>query len=192
MPWIRGFEWDEENLSHIAKHGATPEEVEEALTGAPVVFRGRDGRYLAHGQTERGRLLFVVYVSRPRSVFSAVSRFWEPDERFNRERRFLRRTSVAVRKWWRVSGLAGLLAFETGRNPPLDQLFARHALAARDGSYCRELVRGEPDSHRIARRHFIGGLGPSAPLRLRAFADVLAKRGQDPDRYFLEVGKVGR
>src|SRR5712691_5852113 len=93
---------------------------------------------------------------------------------------------------WRVSGLAGLLAFETGRNPPLDQLFARHALAARDGSYCRELVRGEPDSHRIPRRHFIGGLGPSAPLRLRAFADVLAKRGQDPDRYFLEVGEVGR
>jgi uncharacterized DUF497 family protein len=46
---IKDFLWDEENESHIAKHGVTPEEVEEALTDVPIVFRGRDGLYLAHG-----------------------------------------------------------------------------------------------------------------------------------------------
>ena len=73
MPWIRGFEWDEENVSHIGKHGVIPEEVEEALTGAAIVFRGRDGRYLAHGQTESGRLLFVVYVTRPRGRIRVIT-----------------------------------------------------------------------------------------------------------------------
>ena len=66
MPWIRGFEWDEENVSHLARHGVTPDEAEEALTGAPIVFRGRDRRYLGHGRAESGRLLFVVYITRPR------------------------------------------------------------------------------------------------------------------------------
>lgn len=64
MPWIKGFVWDEENVSHIAAHGVTPEEVEEALTNVPVVYRGADGRYLAHGQAESGRLLFAVYAKR--------------------------------------------------------------------------------------------------------------------------------
>ena len=66
MPWIAGFIWDKENLSHIARHHVAPEEVEEALAAAPVVLRGPGERYLGHGRTESGRLPFVVYARRPR------------------------------------------------------------------------------------------------------------------------------
>jgi uncharacterized DUF497 family protein len=65
-PWIRGFTWDDENLAHIAHHGVSPDEVEEALVEEPLVLRGPDDRYLAYGRTEHGRWVFVVYVTRPR------------------------------------------------------------------------------------------------------------------------------
>ena len=65
MPWIRGFVWDEENVAHVSRHQVSPEEVEEALAGDPVVLRGTDSRFLAYGRTESGRHLFTVYVSRP-------------------------------------------------------------------------------------------------------------------------------
>lgn len=66
MSWIRGFAWDEDNLEHIAWHQVTAEEVEEALTGDPLVLRGAEGRYLAYGKTASGRHLFAVYVPRGR------------------------------------------------------------------------------------------------------------------------------
>lgn len=64
MARIRGFLWDDDNVAHIARHGVDPEDVEDALTGNPLVFRGPDGRYLAYGKTTTGRLLFVVYAPR--------------------------------------------------------------------------------------------------------------------------------
>lgn len=66
MPWIRGFVWDDENVAHIARHAVSPDEVEEAFAGEPLVLRGPDDRYLAYGRTEADRWLFVVYVARPR------------------------------------------------------------------------------------------------------------------------------
>ena len=89
MPWIKGFVWDEGNVSHIAKHGVTPDEVEEALSDAPVVFRGRDGRYLAHGRTEGGRLLFVVYATTSRGKIRAIT---ARDMRDSEKRLWRRRT----------------------------------------------------------------------------------------------------
>jgi uncharacterized DUF497 family protein len=64
---IEGFVWDDEddpsgNVVHIAQHGVSPEEVEEALLADPFVLRGRDGRYLAYGRTADGRLLFIAFV----------------------------------------------------------------------------------------------------------------------------------
>ncbi|MBI2202992.1 MAG: BrnT family toxin [Candidatus Rokubacteria bacterium] len=89
MPWIKGFVWDEENVSHIAKHDVTPGEVEEALTDVPVVFRGPDGRYLAHGQTGGGRLLFVVYATRPGGRIRVITArdMTESEKRLWRRRR---------------------------------------------------------------------------------------------------------
>jgi len=66
MPWIRGFVWDDENVAHIARHAVSPDEVEAALVGDPVVSRGPDHRYLAYGRTESDRWVFAVYVTRPR------------------------------------------------------------------------------------------------------------------------------
>ena len=53
-------------MAHIARHAVSPEEIEEALTGAPLVLRGPDDRYLAYGRTENDRWVFAVYVTRPR------------------------------------------------------------------------------------------------------------------------------
>ncbi len=57
---ITRFRWDYENEEHIAEHGVSPEEVEQACRVAPKVRRGRCGRYLVLGRTEEGRHLLVV------------------------------------------------------------------------------------------------------------------------------------
>ncbi len=57
---IQDFEWDDENVEHIARHDVNPEEVEEACYLKPYVLRGRQGRYLVYSQTEEGRYLLVV------------------------------------------------------------------------------------------------------------------------------------
>jgi len=66
---IERISWDQETVDHISKHSVTPEEVEQVLFNdldAPVIMRGREGRYLAYGRTNGGRLLFIVWVSRYR------------------------------------------------------------------------------------------------------------------------------
>lgn len=57
---ITSFEWDENNINHIAEHGVNPEEVEEACFNNPLVLRGRWKRYYVLGQTDSGRYLMVV------------------------------------------------------------------------------------------------------------------------------------
>ena len=59
---VRSIVWDEENVEHIGSHRIEPDEVEEVLTGDPMIRRGRDGRYLVYGPTESGRFLFVVCI----------------------------------------------------------------------------------------------------------------------------------
>ncbi len=89
MPWIRGFVWDDENVAHIARHAVSPDEVEEALVGDPVVIRGGDDRYLAYGRTENDRWLFVVYVTRPRGRVRVLTarNMTEGEKRLDRRKR---------------------------------------------------------------------------------------------------------
>jgi hypothetical protein len=68
---VSGFEWDDANILHIARHDFTPEEVEEVLAGGHKVRRGRQNRYLALGQTFDGRLAFVVFERKPSLDFHA-------------------------------------------------------------------------------------------------------------------------
>jgi len=66
---IERISWDQETVDHIFKHSVTPEQVEQVLFNdldAPVIMRGREGRYLAYGRTNGGRLLFIEWVSRYR------------------------------------------------------------------------------------------------------------------------------
>ena len=63
---IREIAWSESDVAHIARHGVTPEEVEEVLSANPVWRRGRihpatrRESLIALGQTDAGRHLFIV------------------------------------------------------------------------------------------------------------------------------------
>lgn len=60
--YIREFDWDERNVGHIARHGVSVSEVEEAiLFSRPLYRRGKEGRYVTYAATEEGRYLFVVF-----------------------------------------------------------------------------------------------------------------------------------
>ena len=65
--------WSDADIEHIARHGVSPDEVEEVVALRPVWRRGRrhpvTGRksLYALGQTEAGRFLFVVLSPRGRS-----------------------------------------------------------------------------------------------------------------------------
>jgi len=68
---IEKISWDEETIDHISKHSVSPEEVEEVLFNeidSPLIMRGKEGRYLAYGKTNGGRLLLVVWASRYRKT----------------------------------------------------------------------------------------------------------------------------
>jgi len=58
------FDWDEENLRHIARHGVTSNEAEEALMNNPTdgIEEDHDGeiRFNQIGVTEEQRCLVVI------------------------------------------------------------------------------------------------------------------------------------
>ena len=66
---IDAFFWPEERIEHIARHGVTPEEVEEVCFGKCLVQRakseGENPVYYVLGQTEAGRTLFCVVIRFP-------------------------------------------------------------------------------------------------------------------------------
>ena len=49
-----GFDWDDKNVAHIARHNVEPEEAEEVFFDKPFIRRSRDGRYIALGQSWAG------------------------------------------------------------------------------------------------------------------------------------------
>jgi uncharacterized DUF497 family protein len=58
------FDWDKESRAHIARHGVTPEEVEQAVMISPVdlatqYYEGEE-RFLLLGATAATRVLAVV------------------------------------------------------------------------------------------------------------------------------------
>jgi uncharacterized DUF497 family protein len=63
------FDWDDGNTGHAARHGVTPEEVEQAFANHPLVAlaaqkrRGKE-RALCAGLTDAGRALQFVYTLR--------------------------------------------------------------------------------------------------------------------------------
>jgi uncharacterized protein len=66
-----GFEWDTHNSDKIrAKHGVTPAECEQVFFNLPVVVADdvkhseSENRFYVLGQTDPGRLLFLVFTIR--------------------------------------------------------------------------------------------------------------------------------
>jgi uncharacterized DUF497 family protein len=62
------FDWDASNVKHIARHGITLEEAEQAVLIEPlesdVQQHGSEERVLCFGRTKSGRLLTVLYTER--------------------------------------------------------------------------------------------------------------------------------
>ncbi|HEY6313635.1 MAG TPA: hypothetical protein VIY52_22920 [Streptosporangiaceae bacterium] len=54
------FQWTDDSEERIAKHGVTPEEVEQATQRPFYTMPGRGGTTLLLGQTQAGRYLLVV------------------------------------------------------------------------------------------------------------------------------------
>lgn len=66
------FDWDTNNLRKIRVHRIKAEEVEKALSNAPIPIYEQDVegevRYVYYGETESGRLLAVVLVERGEKI----------------------------------------------------------------------------------------------------------------------------
>ena len=52
--------WDDWNRDHITKHGVLPDEAEEVIGGAPVVWETYKSRLQIVGPTTAGRVLSIV------------------------------------------------------------------------------------------------------------------------------------
>lgn len=67
----RDFDWDDDNVAHLARHGITPDEAEDLFQG-PILRRrgGTDApdRFRALGRTAADRYLAIVYQMKPGGV----------------------------------------------------------------------------------------------------------------------------
>ena len=61
------FDWDHHNIAHIARHGVTPEEVEQVLANNPVFIETQtdqttgEARNLETGTNDQERILIIVW-----------------------------------------------------------------------------------------------------------------------------------
>jgi uncharacterized DUF497 family protein len=66
------FDWDQANTEHIGSHHVTPEEVEQVFAKDEMAIDydviGGEQRWTAIGETDRMRVLIVVFTMRDESV----------------------------------------------------------------------------------------------------------------------------
>ncbi len=84
------FDWDDANVGHIAAHGVTPEEAEEAILDsrrirAPATSTPSERRRAIIGMTDVGRVLLVVFTVR-RGMLRVVTAY-DADEQQRRQYR---------------------------------------------------------------------------------------------------------
>jgi uncharacterized DUF497 family protein len=67
--------WSGASVAHVARHGISPEEVEDVLLTPPIDARRgeRENTYLVLGRTRAGRRLLVVIAPRPRNSWYVVT-----------------------------------------------------------------------------------------------------------------------
>jgi len=88
---IQNISWDQETVDHIANHSVSPEEVEQVLFNeydVPVIMRGKENKYLAYGETDSGRFLFVVWISKYKKTRIVTARdMTKKEKQFYRKRK---------------------------------------------------------------------------------------------------------
>jgi len=66
------FDWDEYNLRKVRAHRVQREEVEQALSGGPILIYeqevGGESRFVYYGEADSGRLLAVVLTEREEHI----------------------------------------------------------------------------------------------------------------------------
>jgi uncharacterized DUF497 family protein len=79
------IEWDDANIEHLARHGISPDEVEDLFDGPTVALRmGTDApdRFPVLGRTSGGRYLLLIYQQKPNRVIRPFTgRDMRPHER---------------------------------------------------------------------------------------------------------------
>jgi len=71
---IREFEWDDNNIEHIAGHNISPGDVEDvAFDDDPWIRKGRKGTRYMLGYTTGGWYLFVVYVLKSKGIARVIT-----------------------------------------------------------------------------------------------------------------------
>ena len=80
------FDWDEENIGHLARHVITPAEAQEVLFNWQIdldsYVRNGEERVVQAGETDQGRVLVVV--STIRNGKTRVVTAWPAKERIRR------------------------------------------------------------------------------------------------------------
>lgn len=70
---IRRLHWDPGNVTHIARHQVSPEEVEDACQNSPMVSQSYMGRLRVIGPTDFGRMLIVILDPESNDVYYPVT-----------------------------------------------------------------------------------------------------------------------
>jgi uncharacterized protein len=71
---ITWFEWDDDNVEHIARHNVSPDEVEDvAFDDEPQIRKGRKGTRYMLGYTAAGRYLFIVYILKGKGTSRVIT-----------------------------------------------------------------------------------------------------------------------
>lgn len=71
---IEGFDWNKGNLEHIKKHNINYRECEEAFFNKPLIVNEDEShsqteeRFRVYGQTDKSRLLFVIFTVRGNKI----------------------------------------------------------------------------------------------------------------------------
>jgi hypothetical protein len=60
MAWFDFF-WYEQNIQHLAEHGVTTEEFEEAVMSARQIDVSDSGSNMVRGRTSQGRFLCCIF-----------------------------------------------------------------------------------------------------------------------------------
>ena len=80
MGEVNGFEWDNANIEHIAKHDVSPEEAEDVFFDTDFVLDEDiehsevEERFIIIGKTEDGRLLYQIFTKRGKKIRVISSR----------------------------------------------------------------------------------------------------------------------